>query len=53
MKSEIVDLVDTEGNLLNLRINDMRKILASTVIIPQSTYILVDTQKFPPSPMLK
>jgi len=53
LSTEIFDLVDTEGNLLNLRVKDMRKKYASTLIKPQNVYILIDVQRFPGTPMLK
>lgn len=54
LKTEVFDLIDTEGALVNLRLASMRNKYASTVLKSRSMYILIDAQEFPIlTPLLK
>ena len=53
LKNEVFDIIDTHGEIMNLRLSSMSNKYACSILNPKEVYILVDAKDFPKlTPML-
>ena len=53
LKLERLDLADINGELMNLRSNEIRNSYASKILAPRSIYILVEVKETVVTPILR